>query len=304
MKTIQILVILFLLLVDFIYGQSLIISDSKYKIGDTIVEVRSWKEFNLINEFKKVKGTEVQFYKEYYLDTKMLKEEGVFKDGWRIGIWKYFNEKGQLEKEINYDNNVKTLYITNKEPYDEVFENIRSKADSLIIARYGRAFFLKYIIQNTNRSFYYNRRMSGTWFEVPNFRPNKYLLRYDIKHDNQRFSFLEFTLDSIGSLKYKNSIQAILNLKNDEILHLHFLDSIALQNGLTIEMKPFKYLFQISSDSVQRNDGLLEFHIIGKPFKSKMSRNEIEDFYFEVVLDPWTGKFIRKETNSSLIIID
>lgn len=288
----------------FCFGQTEIRPVGKYEVGDTSIEVKSWKDLNSIREFKKVKGQDIELFKNYYLDTKLLREEGMFKGGWCFGVWKFYNVNGQLEKEINYDNNIKTLYGKLNEPYDDVFNQIQHAADSLLIEKYGRDFFTDNIIQNTNRSYYYGSGTSGRWFEVPNYRPNEFLMRYDIKLDGKRYSFFEFTLDSLGNLKKKKSLESFSNLKKRNCITLTIADSIALQNGLTNEAKPFGHRFGYSPDSLQKETGKLEIHVIGMPYDKKIDGNEITEFFYYIVLDPWTGEFIRKETDRIITYVD
>lgn len=238
------------------------------------------------------------------MDSRLLKEEGMFRDGWRVGIWMFYNIDGQLEKEINYDNNSKTLYGKSNEPYDDVFNLIKNKSDSLLIERYGEFFFSNNVFQNTNRSYYYGAGAPGSWFEVPDYRPNEFLMRYSIKLEEKKHPFFEFTLDSLGSLIDKRTLLVFSNLKDQYFLSLTSIDSIALKNGLTSNAKPFQYMFAYSSDSLLNDTRKLELHVIGVPFDKKIEGNKEIAFFIYIVIDPWTGEFIRKEEDKIVTIID
>lgn len=119
-------------------AQTAIRPNGKYQVGDTHIEVDSWKDLNSIREFKRLRRrdspggrkfymddthqheTDTMFYKDYYLDTKKIHEEGMFVGGWCVGIRRYYSKTGHLEKEIDYSTNTKTLYGKSSEPYDEV----------------------------------------------------------------------------------------------------------------------------------------------------------------------------------------
>lgn len=290
------LTIIFLLLLKLTFAQHILRSEGKYLVGDTIIEVKVYKEDNEIREFKEIKGTETEFYNCYDLNSKILREEGKFYKGYWSGIVKFYDAKGKLEKTIDYDNNIKTLFNKKKGPFDEFFTKTKSNADSLLIQKYGLYFFQNHIIQNTNQSFYYGADTSGDWFEVPNYKPNEFLMRYDLKlKDGERFLVYEFELDSNGNLKRESSIKTISNIKNNILLTIKSADSIALSNGLTEKDKPFTYEFECIADSLQKSKCYLQFSITGKPFKRKDNGSEFTEYCYKINLNPFTNEFINKE---------
>ncbi len=290
------LTIIFLLLLKLTFAQHIIRSEGKYLVGDTIIEVKVYKEDNEIREFREIKGTEIGFYKRYDLNTKILREEGKYYKHYYAGLLKFYDAKERLEKIINYDNNTKTLFNKKKEPYDEVFAKVKRKADSLLIEKHGLYFFNNYIIQNTNRSHYYGSGTSGSWFEVTNYKPNEFLMRYDLKlKDGERFLVYEFELDSNGNFKKESSIKTISNIKNNILLTIKSADSIALLNGLTEKDKPFTYEFECITDSLQKSRCYLQFSITGKPFERKNNGNEFTEYCYKINLNPFTNEFISKE---------
>ncbi|MCF8428948.1 MAG: hypothetical protein K9G64_02360 [Bacteroidia bacterium] len=296
MKINNYVTILFLFTINICFGQNKIRPAGKYIIGDTIIEVKVYKEDNEIREFREIKGTEIEFYNLYDLNTKILREEGKFYKRYWSGLSKFYNAEGKLEKIINYDNNTKTLFNKKKEPYDDVFAEIKRKSDSLLIEKYGFYFFNNYIIQNTNQSYYYGSGNSDSWFEVPNFKPNEFLMRYDIKlKDGERFLVFDFELDGNGQLKPKNTIKTFSNFKNNILLTIKSADSIALLNGLTEKDKPFSYEFDCITDSLHKSRCNLEFSITGKPFERKDNGSEFTEYCYKINVNPFTMEFISKD---------
>ena len=57
MKINNYVTILFLFTINICFGQNKIRTAGKYIIGDTIIEVKVYKEDNEIREFKEIKGT-------------------------------------------------------------------------------------------------------------------------------------------------------------------------------------------------------------------------------------------------------
>jgi hypothetical protein len=304
MKINTYLTILFLFSINICFGQNKIRPAGKYIIGDTIIEVIVYKEDNEIREFREIKGTAIGFYNLYDLNTKILREEGKYYKRYYAGLFKFYDTRGKLEKIINYDNNTKTLFNKKKEPYDEVFAKIKRKSDSLLIEKYGFYFFNNYIIQNTNQSHYYGSGTSGSWFEVPNYKPNEFLMRYDIKlKDGERFLVFEFELDGNGQLKGERSINTFSNFKNNIQLTTKSADSIALLNGFTEKDKPFKYEFDCITDSLQKSRCYLQFSIIGRPFETKNNGSEFTEYCYKITVNPFTMEFMRKEIIEIILIV-
>lgn len=268
----------------------------KVHTDSSVIETKYFKNLNSIREFNELKKTDRIYFKEYYYDTKNLREIGVFENGYRVGIWEYYTQAGELEKKIDYTTNNKLLYNKTSEPYDRLFNSIKQLADSILIEKYGYYFFTNSVIQNTNRSFYFGSGTSGSWFETPDFRPNKFSLRYDIKlGEGSRLWFFELTLDSLGQLT--NNLETFLNLKQQKLISTEKAISTALQKGLTILDQPFEYRM------VSSNGNLL-IMIIGQPFEKLSTGNTVTEKFNFIILDPWTGTLVEKGVSDNIIIID
>jgi antitoxin component YwqK of YwqJK toxin-antitoxin module len=61
---------------------------------------------------QQVMETKLDSYGQYndsafsYYENGVLKSEGIYKHGLSVGIWKEYNEKGDLKRILNYDSNV------------------------------------------------------------------------------------------------------------------------------------------------------------------------------------------------------
>ena len=90
--------------------------------GDTLIEIRTYENLNIINEFKKIKGQDFEFFKSFELNSKTLKEEGKFdKNGDWCGLRKIYSNDGKLIREINYENNNEILHDNYLIPFQENF---------------------------------------------------------------------------------------------------------------------------------------------------------------------------------------
>lgn len=266
------------------------------KTDSSVIETKHFKYLNSIREFNELKSGNRIYYKEYNFTTKQLREFGVFEKGYSVGVWKYYSEDGQLLKTIDYDTNIKKLYGKISEPFDSVFNFIKHQADSLLKAKYGSVFFSGSMIQNTNRSYYYGSGTPGTWFEPSNYRPKEYLMRYDIRLSNgTRLFFIEFNLDSLGKLL--KSLKNISNFKQKSLISIEKVNEITFQKGLSLNDQPLEYSLFYEHEK-------LFLKINGKQFSVIKKEHEIIQKFTYVLLDPWTGKFIRKGIDEVILNVD
>ena len=93
------------------------------------------------------KHSDSVWYSVSYIDdtTKLNTEGWKLKSGQQLGIWKEYNRKGDLLYTRNYD---KHTCVVNPKlyPYHQTLENMKTIADSLIVAAYGKEFMEKHII--------------------------------------------------------------------------------------------------------------------------------------------------------------
>jgi hypothetical protein len=152
-----------------------------------------------------------------------------------------------------------------------------------------------------NKNYYYGLRANGNWFEISNLRPNEFVMRYDTRtEDRSRFSFYEFALDSIGKLKREKVIAKASDLKQQPLLQLQLIDSMAMVYGMQAMDKPFSHVLQYTVDSADANNARFELYITGMPYNKKIEESKITEPFDFIVLDPWTGELINKGNGNAI----
>jgi antitoxin component YwqK of YwqJK toxin-antitoxin module len=71
---------------------------TEVQTDSSIIETRTYPEFNSIGIFNELKDKSKTYYTELYYDTKKLKEQGVFVGGSAVGKWKEFFQDGKLKR--------------------------------------------------------------------------------------------------------------------------------------------------------------------------------------------------------------
>lgn len=276
------------------------LEDGNYQRGDTLVEIISHDDFNYISEFRKIKGQDLEPYRSYYFDTKKLKEEGTFKSGWWFGTRKLYGPDGKLQKTIDYKTNNYTFHNGYLEHYEAFFNFIKDNSDNLLKAQIGESLFNSSVIQNTNRSIYYGSETSGNWFDATDFKPEKFLMVYDLRwSDEDRFELFKFDVDSLGNSNDIGSIKKINNFKGGALISKQEAEIIALKNGINEKDKPYQYKFILSEP-----ENNLTIRIWGKPYEVTQEGNTVTRKYVYVLIDAFTGVVISVENKSQIPIYD
>lgn len=177
----------------------------------------------------------------------------------------------------------------------------------MLIKKYGEEFFRRNIILNANRSYHHEEDNGGDgdWFEVPKNRPNEYSMAYDIVlGDQSRYPFFEFKLNSTGVLMDSTSFVSFSNSKPANLISRFTADSVAERHGLTNKDRPFTYRLEYEPDSLHPGKGRLELRVNGRPFDQQVNRNEITEHFYYILLDAWTGEFIRKKVGNFGVVVD
>ena len=170
------------------------------KTDSSHIEIKYYEDLNSIREFNRLDSVRRTYYKDYYFDTHTLNEAGTYED-YAIGLWTYYNKKGELIKEINYDTGEKIICGNTPDPYDNDFLKIKATADSILVCYFGSAFFHDHIQWNASQSHFISDDGSGTWFDVSQGRPFSFMLNYSILFDKQHtYATIQFTLDRFGRL--------------------------------------------------------------------------------------------------------
>lgn len=128
------------------------------------------------------KNKDSVWYSVHFIkDTTRLNTEGwKTRDGKYLGVWREYNFEGQLMYTRDYDN---ATCIVNEVlyPYHDLLEEMKSKADSLIITTYSKEFFDNHVRFDFNCYAYDEKGYVGSWIEPIERRPTKFLFRYSVK---------------------------------------------------------------------------------------------------------------------------
>ncbi len=260
------------------------------------IETKCFEYLNSTREFNRLDSIDRTYFRDYYFDTNTLNRVGVFEEGDYAGLWKYYNKKEELIKEINYETGEKILCGNTPDPFDNDFFKIKATADSILVCYFGSAFFHDHIQWNASQSHFISDNGSGTWFDVSEGRPFSFMLNYSVLFDKQHtYPTIQFTLDRFGRL---SDITGFKSCEPDECrFALNFFQALALgrNNGLTLS-RSSKYFFFLSwIKPSEKTEFLGDYELVIAELKDivKGGPNETIENYDAVVINPWTGALIR-----------
>lgn len=261
------------------------------------------------------KNKDSVFYSTRFIkDTTQLNTEGwKNKAGKYLGIWKEFNEDGELMYERDHVNATckinKSLY-----PFHDMLEKMKRKADSLIITAYSKEFFENNVRFNFSCYAYDEEGYVGTWIEPLIRKPTKFLFRYQVKLRTSDWydDMIGIELDEKGryipnegfwnnygfeKIKGKKTTFQIDKIKAIESAKEHglvYFEANAVDEFLTWERfkkaefynGQFRYYITELVDKIEYNEGENRKGIV---------------FKFNVYsFNPWTGEFMEKKKMKSI----
>ena len=143
----------------------------------------------------------VWFSVHYINDTTKLHSEGwIRKNHKRFGIWKEYNYDGEVMYTIDYDNSV---YVINRAyyPYFDILEQMKLRADSLIIAIYSKDFFEKHVRFDFDCCAYDQDGSVGDWTDPMERKPTEFLFKYSVRLTTSGWQpdMICIELDSLGN---------------------------------------------------------------------------------------------------------
>lgn len=285
--------ILLISLVSFsCFGQK----NTTVETDSSVIETKFFKDEGYIGEFNRLKTQKKTYYKQFNYKTKKIAEEGIFLNGYNVGLWKYYSKKGKLEKTINYDNGETKYYTANKPKFTDYFEFIKNKADTFLISNFGSKFFSNSIVWNASNSYYYGPSSNGRWFEETEEKPNIFLMRYQIIFDNKKYQTIEFHLDAFGNLTHRfgdNDVKGIRKCSENECefkINLKQAYEIGKTEGFKLEEK--KHFIYLNYD--EKNNS---YELIVADFdRTEKIDNKSTEYFNAIIINPWTGKIIEKTT--------
>jgi hypothetical protein len=286
---------------------------TEVQTDSSIIETRTYPEFNSIGIFNELKDKSKTYYTELYYDTKKLKEQGVFVGGSAVGKWKEFFQDGKLKREIDYDKGLITYFDKAAFPFLELQNKYKLKGDSIVKKVYSKEFFEKHVSWSMGGSYIYNAEESGNWTDEFKQKPTKFLLRYNILMDNQTYDdLIEFEIDEDGQI-IPNEYEDVYGFeqlpKNSpkffNLTHTKAIE-LAKKRGLTetdtIKAEAFLYWENFKSNNIY--NGRFRFYVSIKTSSIKNiqpeARSSIMDKFNIYVFNPWTGEFVEKKKMKSV----
>lgn len=297
---------LFLLCISFLnYAQ---VKIEKIETDSSLIEVKTFEYLNSIRTFNELKDGSKTYFKDVYFDTKNQRTEGIFVNGYSVGIWTYYLNNGIVEKVIDYDNG--SWEVTNRSDYKyyELQNRIRKAADSIIISNYGKQFFQRYIVWDFGRSAIYNKDESGNWDERFTYPPNEFLLRFKIMlKEDEVYNLMEIHLNDIGHIIFPNNLHtAVMGFENVNHVAEFRIDkeyavSKAKELGLveSDSNKAFCFLSwkYYDDNKMELNNGYFVYKVlILTNVSEEILMNDRKRYirkYDSYEFNPWTNEFIR-----------
>jgi hypothetical protein len=275
-------------------------SDQKVKTDSSFITTKNYEDLNSIREFNDLDSIDRTYYKEYYFDTRKIKEQGILENGDCAGRWKYYNKKGTLIKEINFDTGEKRLYNNKVDPFDDVFLEMRSKGDSILALYFGEEFVRDHLQWNPNRSYYYTQNSSGSWFEVPGEEPKEFVFAYFILLDkDHKYPTIEFKLNNKGDMirwSYHSTGLKLCGPTCEFNIDIASATAIARQHGLRITNQKYEISLNWNKQNILTGNFSGDYELIITEFADKKTVNAHKtiEYFNAVIIDPWSGKFLRK----------
>lgn len=276
---------------------------NKEVFNDTsIITTNYYKAYGYIAEFNKLKKIKKTYFRKFDYKTKKLIEEGVFLNGYNVGLWKYYSN-GTLEKTINYDNGQVEYFSKNTAPFANYFDFIKTKADSILIKNYGADFFKSNIRWNASGSYYYAPGVASVWFEKATIKPKDFVMRYDVLFGDDKYPLIEFKLDSIGNINYNFRGKGIIKCKSGVCtFNVDYNQAIQLAKSKGLKLNDTYVVFL---KSISCSDNTNDYELIVADYYEKEKENNRTYYYYNtVVINPWTGEIKETAVMSSLTLFD
>ncbi len=274
------------------------------------------------------KNKDSVWYSVHFIeDTTRLNTEGwQRKDKTRMGVWQEYNFDGQLLFTWDYDRNIckvnKSLY-----PYHDLMEQMKSKADSIIMATYSPEFYDNHVRFEYDCYAYHRYRDTfddeifwaqnylGSWTEPMKAKPNSFLFRYQVRlHKSDKKSIeLGIELDSLGN--YLPSADDTWNSygfeappgnKKTFTISAEKAIQVASKQGLVLTDSSIVSEFLIWENAKKQEfyNGQFRYYITNMKNKTEYQtprgRQGVIYRYDVYVFNPWNGAFVEKKKMKSI----
>ena len=261
------------------------------------------------------KTNDLVWYSVSFIDdtTKLNTEGWKLKSGKRLGTWKAYNRKGDLLYTWNHD---KHTCVVNPKlyPYHETLEKMKTIADSLIVAAYGKEFMDKHIIFEFDCFAYNNYDYLGSWTEPIVSKPNSFLFRYQVRLNPSDEKFIELGICLNSKGKYVGSEDDITNNYGFELVKTRNKEFVidktkAIEVAKTVGLKETdskkidEFLFWENFRKQKYFNGQFRYYITElveqKQYNLSKNRQAFVNRYIVYVFNPWTGEFVEKKRMQS-----
>jgi hypothetical protein len=302
----------FLLLITclFISGDSFSQDKIIIHTDSSRIEIDTFRNERIVEEYMKnrnlVKWT-------YYNSRNIIETKGQCDTLERyIGIWYEYDENGELIRTEDYDKRTWTVHKNKLFPYKSYLDQIKAKADKIVINAYGIDFYNKHTKWDFGQcAIYFKGGGGGNWTDPVNEKPISFLIRYDIVTDNGKLydDMIEFKLNSKGKLFFEFELQDEVKgfekigsksgFKLTEFEAIQKAKNLGLTETDTTKAEAFLFWDYFKDKKLTQFNGQYKFYVIIKSNSIKdirpQGRSIVIDKFNVYVFNPWTGEFLEKK---------
>ncbi|WP_146169720.1 hypothetical protein [Kordia periserrulae] len=285
-------------------------STTTLQTDSTKVEITKNSEYRIWEETYLHKDS-IFYSVRYIKDTTKIHTEGWFrKNEQYMGKWSKYKIDGTWLYTIDYDKH--TWKYNKKEfKYQPLKDQIKTKADTILLNIFGKEFFDNNIVFNFDGSTSFNRLKTckkgtywmqdpylGSWIEPIHQKPNTFSISYDVKlSDHELYNDLIFLeLDSVGKLKEKSLILTKINhaQKGKFTITKEKAIEICKQNTLKKSNREYKTYLKFGHRANTPYTGTFFYEVV-QQYEEVKDENEIIRFFNIWRFNPWSTKLLSKK---------
>jgi hypothetical protein len=296
----------------------------KFETDSSSVEIIRNSIYKCWDETYKFKDS-TRFISWFIDDTTQISYEswGRKSSNTYLGISREYKKDGTLMYEWDHD---KGICRVNRElyPYHDMLEEMKIKADSLIIKNYSKDFYDTHVRfeydcsayhghyekLTTSEDTYWSEDYLGSWTEPMKSKPNSFLLRYQVRLDKEDIEGIELgiELDSLGHYipsgddTWNNyGFEDVRGDKKTFQINRKSAIVKAIEQGLmqADSSKIAEFLTWENFKKKTLYDGQFRYYITEltgtTEYKEGADRQGIIYHFNVYSFNPWTGEFIEKK---------
>jgi hypothetical protein len=293
------------------------------------------------SEIEIVKNADYRFFTETYKykdsvwysvsflnDTTQIREQGWHRKNRRhLGVWKQYTETGEWMYVWDHD---KGTCVVNPKfyPYHYMLEDVKRKADSLLIYAYGIDFvkrhiffnfelnaYVEYIDQESAKPTWLSKKV-GSWVEPLEKIPNNFYIGYEVRLacSDEKFINLTLSFDSTGNYIPEGDLPVYVNSGFEKIkgrsgiftINKEIALSNAKKHGLILNAQSEVDGF-LKWESFKTKDfynGQFRYYLTvykgHEAYTKGPERKGIVKKYDAYVFNPWNCKFVKRKKMKSI----